>query len=270
MTGMEKEYAKLLALACGRAEGGRIRKVRDLSLIHLYRDISLVCACDSNASNGEKKNDMHPNSYEESAVSVLKVPLMEVLASGAFPFLIVNNLCVEMEPSGRKIIQAMKAELQRCHLLDRVAFTGSTEDNMKTEQSGMGVTVVGLLNHKESRLGMTRKGDAVVCVGIPQSGIRVPYSERDKSVCDLETMMQLTECSFIHEILPIGSKGTLYEAGQLADTCGLVFVPSEDQKIDLKESAGSSTAVLASLCETDRIRLQEMIKKPVNKIGEMR
>lgn len=266
---MEKEYEKLLAMACGRTEGGRIRKVRDLSLIHLYRDISLVCACDSNASNGEKPNDIHPNSYEESAVSVLKVPLMEVLASGAFPFLIVNNLCVEMDPSGKKIIQAMKAELQRCHLLERVAFTGSTEDNMKTNQTGMGVTVVGLLNRKESRLGKTRKGDIVVCVGIPQSGIHVPYSERDADVCDLETMIQLTECPFVHEILPIGSKGTLYEANQLAVTCGLTFVPSDEQNIDLEESAGSSTAVLVSLCEADIVHLKQKIKKPVNETGRM-
>mgnify|MGYP002509688450 FL=1 len=267
---MEKEYLKLLDMACGKAERGRIEKIRDLSLIHLYREISLVCACDSNASNGEKQNDMHPNSYEESAVSVLKVPLMEVLASGAFPFLIVNNLCVEMNPSGEKIIQAMKAELQRCRLLERVAFTGSTEDNMETSQTGMGVTVIGLLDHRKSRLGKTRNGDAVVCVGIPQSGVRVPYSERDESVCDLKTMMELTECSFVHEILPIGSKGTLYEANQLADTCSLNFVPLENQEIDLMESAGSSTAVLVSLCEKDMIHLKEKIKKPVNQIGRIK
>lgn len=266
---MDREYAKLLNMAKGIMSEGRIKRIRDLSLLHLYKDIFLVCACDSNASNGEKPNDIHPNSYEETAVSVLKVPLMEVLASGAFPFLIVDNLCVEMKPSGEKIINAMKAELERCGLLDRVAFTGSTEDNMETFQTGIGVTVAGLLDQRESRLGKTQDGDVVACIGIPQSGITIRYSEKDESICDLKTMMEIRECEFIHEILPIGSKGAEYEAGQLADTAGLAFEKETDCAIDLKESGGSSTAVLASLREDDVEKLKELINKPINIIGKI-
>ena len=62
----------------------------------------------------------------------------------------------------------------------------------------------------------------------------------------------------------------LYEANQLADTCSLNFVPLENQEIDLMESAGSSTAVLVSLCEKDMIHLKEKIKKPVNQIGRIK
>lgn len=266
---MEKEYVELLNMARGITGKNRIEKIRDLSVIHLYKDIFLVCACDSNASNGEKPNDIHPNSYEETAVSVLKVPLMEVLASGAFPFLIVDNLCVEMNPSGERIIRAMKSELENCGLLDRVAFTGSTEDNMKTCQTGIGVTVAGLLEQSESRIGKTQKGDLVVCIGIPQSGVKIPYSERDESVFDLKTMMKIRGCSFIHEILPIGSKGTLYEAKQLAQTAGFSFESSEICAIDLEESAGSSTAVLVSLCEGDISKLKKVTEKPVNVIGKI-
>ena len=36
------------------------------------------------------------------------------------------------------------------------------------------------------------------------------------------------------------------------------------------ESAGSSTAVLVSLCEKDMIHLKEKIKKPVNQIGRIK
>lgn len=267
---MEKEYEDLLNMTKGIADKSRIERIRDLSIIHLYKDVDLVCACDSNASNGEKPNDIHPNSYEETAVSVLKVPLMEVLASGAFPFLIADNLCVEMAPSGEKIIRAMKKELESCGLLDKVAFTGSTEDNMQTCQTGIGVTVAGLLDRRESKLGRTRKGDMVVCIGIPQSGVLVPYSEWDDSVCDLKTMMRIRECGFIHEILPIGSKGARYEAMQLARTADLIFEPSESCGIDLEESAGSSTAVLVSLCEEDIPELKEAVRKPVNIIGKIK
>ena len=120
------EYEELLEMTRRHSFSSRIRKYRDLSILRLLGEVSLVVACDSNASNGEKPNDTHRNTYDETAVSALKVPTMEVLATGATPIVIADNLCVEMEPSGRKIISAMQEELDRCGLLDSIQFTGST------------------------------------------------------------------------------------------------------------------------------------------------
>ena len=170
------EYEELLEMTRRHSFSSRIRKYRDLSILRLLGEVSLVVACDSNASNGEKPNDTHRNTYDETVVSALKVPTMEVLATGATPIVIADNLCVEMEPSGRKIISAMQEELDRCGLLDSIQFTGSTEDNMRTLQTGIGVTVVGLVSDAALRLGRTRPGDAVYCAGVPQSGIIEHYS----------------------------------------------------------------------------------------------
>lgn len=267
MDNLMQEYNKLLEAANGAGSAGVTERIRDLTLIRLLGGLRLVIACDSNASNGEKPMDSHRNTYEEMAVSALKVPVMEVLATGAFPIVIANNLCVEMEPSGRRIIDIMKQELMDSGLWQGLQFTGSTEDNMKTVQSGVGVTVIGLLNESKSKLGGTQKGDVVICVGIPQSGVTIPYSERDRSVCKIRTVEQLRRMDFVHEILPIGSKGAEYEAQELAGYVGLSFQKDTDCRLDLKTSAGSSTAVLVSTAPEAAGRLIQEVDVPAARIG---
>ena len=41
----------------------------------------------------------------------MKAPLMEVLATGAVPVVVVDNLCMEMEGAGKRIISIMRREL---------------------------------------------------------------------------------------------------------------------------------------------------------------
>lgn len=100
---------------------------------------------------GEKKNDYYKNAYEEVAVSAMKVPLMEVLATGAVPVVVVDNLCMEMEGAGKRIISIMRRQLEEAGL-SNVQLTGSTEDNMPTTQSGFGVTAIGLLQMQDCRI----------------------------------------------------------------------------------------------------------------------
>lgn len=264
---LEESYAKLLSIADGTSEFTGVRKVRDLSIIDLIGDISLIIACDSNASNGEKSNDVHYNPYEEAAVSALKVPVMEVLATGAIPLVVVNNLCVEMEPTGKRIIEIMKRELESCGLWDKLQFTGSTEDNMKTNQTGIGVTVIGLVSKKRLKLGKTKPGDIVVCVGFPQSGIYEKYSERDYNVAKISTVIDLLKLDYIHEILPVGSKGVRYESNELAKYVQCTFKEKASVEIDMSTSAGSSTAVLVSLYKENFANLKEDINIPVYEIG---
>ena len=61
----------------------RVEKIRDLSVIRLMGDLMLVIACDSNAGCGEKEKDFFQWPYEEAVAGMFKVPMMEVLASGA-------------------------------------------------------------------------------------------------------------------------------------------------------------------------------------------
>ncbi len=264
---LASEYADFME----RLETGAVaaEKLRDLSLIDLPGGLTVVIACDSNASNGEKANDTHQNTVEEVSVSALKVPLMEVLAAGARPMVVVNNLCVEMNPYGARLIEGMRSELRRSNLA-HVQLTGSTEDNMRTTQTGIGVTVIGLASRERLRIGKACGGDAVVCVGIPQSGIHTPYSEFAPDVAKIGTVEQLARLPYVHEILPIGSKGARYEAGELARVAGLFFERRSDCPVDLETSAGASTAVLVCVLPRDEERLREEIQVPCNRIGMMK
>ena len=246
----------------------RVSKLRDLTIVRLLGDLILVIACDSNAGIGEKPGDYLKTPYENVGISMLKVPMMEVLASGASPVLIVNNLCVEMEPNGKKIISVMKQELKRCGFNSEMQLTGSTEDNAKTTQTGTGLTVVGIARESALRLGSTKAGDAVVCVGTPKDGIHLPYLERDADIASISTTIDLCRMPFVHEILPIGSHGALYEAKELAKTCGGSFRLADIKPaIELEQSAGPSTAVLVSLSPEDVGKLREGCSVPVYPIG---
>lgn len=266
---LSNDYSELIELSSGVRSPRKVEKVRDLSIIHLIGDVKLVIACDSNASNGEKVNDTHKNDYNETAVSALKVPLMEVLSTGATPLVIANNLCVEMNPSGKKIIEAMKKELEDAKLWDSIQLTGSTEDNMMTTQTGIGVTVIGIVTMDNYKVGKTQSGDIVMSVGLPQSGVEIPYSEKDYDVAKISTVKKLSELEYVHEILPVGSKGALYEANELARTCSCKFKQYDECEIDLYTSAGSSTAVLVSIRPDNINKLIEDMDIPVFRIGEI-
>ena len=153
---MQRELGESYEALLSQIKTGSVtpEKVRDVTLIPLVGDVKLVIACDSNASIGEKKNDYYKNAYEEVAVSAMKVPLMEVLATGAVPVVVVDNLCMEMEGAGKRIISIMRRQLEEAGL-SNVQLTGSTEDNMPTTQSGFGVTAIGLLQMQDCRIAST-------------------------------------------------------------------------------------------------------------------
>ena len=73
----------------------------------------------------------------------------------------------------------------------------------------------------------------------------------------------------MHEILPVGSKGVRYEAGQLAETAGLCFMPEKQPEIDMETSAGSSTAVLCTLCADDLRKLRKDMDIGVFPVGQI-
>lgn len=273
---LQSEFEGLRAVALGAWLGSadspsapsNLGRVRDLTLLSLLGGIYLVIACDSNASIGEKPHDALSKPYAEVGTSALKVPMMEVLAAGAVPILVINALCMEMEPSGRKFIEAMSGELKRCGFDPEMMLTGSTEDNVLTSQSGIGVTVIGLAYEERLRLGRSRAGDEVLCVGNPKGGVKIPYSEFDADIASISTVIALNDVAEVHEILPVGSKGVVYEARQLAQTAESEFQLADDlPSINLYDSAGASTAVLVSTLPAHVSNVVEAVSVPVFAIG---
>jgi hypothetical protein len=177
----------------------------------------------------------------------VRVGLLEVMASGARPVAVADGLCCEMSPTGEEILRGIADEIDICGLKD-VLLTGSTEENFPTSMTGIGLTVLGCAEDRELRFGNGLPGDMAVLSGRPAVGSGVDLSDNR---C-YENLARLLGHPGVIEIVPVGSKGILYEANLLAGLHSLSFKP-EDCGVDLSASAGPATCILA-MCRPDAAR----------------
>jgi hypothetical protein len=240
------------------------RKYRDLSLIDLDGERTLVIACDSTGAIGPKPLDVVQVPGYVLGRFTARVALMEVVAAGAWPICVVNTLCVEPQPSGEEICLGVADEIRELGLDPEKLLTGSMEKNMPTSQSGLGVTVIGLAKQKALKIGAVHKGDSVALIGLPKVGGEV--SLVDQEIADLNTVWALTNAPNIKEIVPVGSRGVLAEAQDLAHIYGLELKVQESA-IDLDKSAGPATCLLAVGNQDSIKNICSTLSKPYNLIG---
>lgn len=238
----ENGVAALVGMPTWTGHGVHVRRVRDLVITELG-DKSFVIACDSNAATGNKPGDFLKQSPEITGYSAAKVPLMEVLASGAEPFLLINNLGVDLATTGLSLLRGIR------RLLDETAIdlmiTGSDESNMPTVQTGIGVTVIGVADSAKLRVGRVEPGDELWVLGRRRSGLRDDeYSEGAGGTATALHVRTALQIAGVHEILPVGSKGVAFEAGELTRDAGLRLRLREDTETDLRMSAGASTCFI--------------------------
>lgn len=255
----------LAGLPSWSANGISARRVRDLVVTEIG-DVSLVLATDSNASTGNKPGDYLQQDPEITGYSAAKVPLMEVLASGATPYLLVNNLGVDLATTGQSLLRGIR------RLLDETAIelmiTGSDESNMPTVQTGMGVTILGVAPTGTLRLGSAQAGDVLWVVGNRRSGL--PGDEYDEGAGGIATahhVLDALRMSGVREVLPVGSHGIAFECAELATTAGLRAELRTDTAADLEMSAGASTCFVVA-CEPGFA--PTFADLPTEPIGELR
>jgi hypothetical protein len=143
-------------------------------------------------------------------------------------------------------------------------LNGSTEENIPTSETGLGITVIALVDTSDLVISNSRAGDVLVAVGLPRVGDEVLKSEEE--IADLEDMQNLLSLSYIYDILPVGSKGVKYEAELLADINNLNLSLSEVE-FDLHKSAGPATVLLATLPKNRLNDLKKKIDKTINLIA---
>jgi len=243
----------------------KTRQVRELRIVELDRDRCRVIACDSLGAVGNKELDELRVPYFIVGRCAARVPLMEVLAVGAQPVLISDGLTVEMEPSGREIIAGIKHELQLLGLEDKCHLTGSTEENFVTRQSGLGITVVALARPEELRTGRVQPGDEILCFGLPKLGAEVNLD--DPAIVHPSTVLRLLERPEVHEMVPVGSKGILFEARLLAAPRRGQLNLDPNCPLPLRKSAGPATCLLAAVAPGTREVFSRDFPLPVTYIG---
>lgn len=243
-----------------------MERFRDLTLVTTGKNDVLVIACDSLGGIGQKSNDLVKTTAEVVGRYTVRVPLMEVLAAGAVPFIVVNTLSVEMEPSGKKILTGIQQELIEAGLDQTVLITGSTEENIPTCQTALGVTVIGKAARNKLRLGKARAGDLVVCLGTPKVGEEVLDGTPS---ADIPLVLRLSQLPWVREILPVGSRGILYEARLLAKGACSSLNLKPDPALDMEKSAGPSTCVLVAIGKSNLKRLAGITELPVFPVGSL-
>lgn len=239
-----------------------VSSIRDLTILGLDAERVLLVACDSVGSIGPKPNDSFPADARTVAHFAARVPLLELLAAGGQPELIVDTLSVELAPTGAEMIAEIRRLAATLGLsADRV--TGSTEDNVVSTSTGIGVTVIGSASRSGLRAGSSQAGDLVLCLGAPTSAPMDAVVIDDARMVSFETLASVLTVLGVHDALPVGSRGIGYELGQLAETSALNFERGghafDEGQFDLAKTGGPASCVLVSLDEQSLAAVEALL-----------
>jgi hypothetical protein len=241
----------------------------DVSILKLPTGHAIVTGSTSSGAVGPKELDKVKVDGKVLGKFLARVALMDVTATGAFPLQLSVTLGVESEPTGNEIIEGIKREARTIGLDPNQVLMENTEDNFQTVQTGAGLTVVGLANEDELRLGKTMPNDLIVAIGRPKVGMEVIAAEAHGEIADLKNVTQLNQRKYVHDISAVGSFGIASEAKMMAYGVGRQLKLIEPAGLDLNKSAGPATVVLATI-DADRLEdLKALIPKPINVVGEI-
>ena len=216
----------------------------DVALVTLGRDL-LAVACDSCAGAGDKPGDAVPATPYVVGRFTCRVPLLEVLAVGAQPILVVATMGVEPEPAGARMLAGIRDEARLAGVTDDGILI-STEKNIPVSQTALGVTVLARADPGSLRYGRGQPGQMVVAVGNPKVGREVRLD--DTEIADIPTLRLALDFPLVGDAIPVGSRGIATEATRLARRAGLDFRPRpEPGTVDLVKSAGPASCFLVSL-----------------------
>ncbi|OEH93512.1 hypothetical protein [Bacillus solimangrovi] len=226
--------------------------MRDLQFVSINDNEEIVISADCSGGIGERQSDIVCASAEKTSYYTMRVALMELLSVGAtLTSVTIHNL------TGDDTWNAYQSGIQKAltelNLTD-VSIGGSTESNFKLEQSALGITLTGIVKKNKKKIRKTKEDDLFAVIGTPLVGEQVLF--REVEVAPLSLFLEIVNLGFVHEVVPIGSKGIRYEVEQLCVNNSL-HVEQFESSINLNSSAGPATCFLVTYDE----RKHEMLKK---------
>jgi ribosomal protein S8 len=239
----------------------------DVTILKMPTGHAIIAGSTSTGAVGPKENDQVKVDGRVLGKFLARVALMDVTATGAFPLLLSVTLGVEKDPTGNEILEGIKREARSIGLDPNQVLMEKTEDNFQTSQTGAGLTVVGLANEDELRIGKTVPGDLIVAVGRPKVGEEVLAAEARGEIADLKNVTQLSQRKYVHDIASVGDFGIASEARMMAYGVGRQLKLSDNPGLDLAKSAGPATVVLATIDREHLYDLKALIPKPINVVG---
>jgi hypothetical protein len=218
-----------------------VTRIRDLLIL----DGTLVIAADSIGGIGPKPADTVYSDARTVAHFALRVPLLEVICSGARPIAVIDNLCVERDPTGAPMIEEI-LRLAAEAGVGPSAVTGSTEENVTTRATAVGVTVIGRVDPGDLLSGGSHSGDVVICAGLPVSAPLDEVWIGHPAQVSVTVVAAVVSSGLVHDALPVGSRGLAWEVAQLAESAGLEPVWLDTTGVPLTASGGPASCVLFS------------------------
>lgn len=199
----------------------------------LYID-DLVITADNSGAIGQKALD-HVNVPDAmTSYFSARVTLLEQLAASAIPSAIImlNFSSEEAWPRYVKGIEQLFEEAG----LEMPNIQGSTESNIPTLQSAIGLTMIGKKTNKKSTNSL--EDLKWYSYGLPFVGDEL-IANLDK-IADLKKIIVALNNDVIEHVIPVGSKGLKFEVQQLLD----YELESGHFPFDIEASAGPSTVVI--------------------------
>lgn len=243
-----------------------IKKIRDLTLVNIDEERTMVIACDSCGGIGMNPSDVLKVPPFIVGRFTVRVALLEVMCSGAEVITVTDAVCNEMEPTASEIIKGIQEELRLADI-SNIVLTGSTEENFTTYATGLGVTVIGIAPKRTLKVNRAEEEALVVSIGLPKVGNEIDFN-KDAEIVDYEMIKALLKEEQVYEIVPVGSKGIAFEVEQLAANNNLTPCYEEELKIDLKKSGGPATCVIAAI-DAEIFGRIKGISGNVNLIGKL-
>jgi len=219
---------------------------RDAMLVPMGPEEILVMACDSCGAIGMKEHDTVKVAPFISGKYTARVGLMEVLSLGAEIKGITINICNELEPTGQEILNGVRNELEECSIEAGIIF--STEKNMATAMTALGVTVVGIIDKERLLISRPRPGDLIYVVGKPKVGKEVVEDQGE--IANTKVLRDILKVDSIQEIIPVGSSGVKGEIDRFTQANGFRVDYSKELPLDIHKSGGPCTVIIViSSCE---------------------
>jgi len=240
---------------------------RDVEVVSINQTQYLVASCDSCGAIGMKDLDALKIAESITGRLTTRVALLEILATGAVPQMMTVAISNEPHPTGDKLLEGVKEELESAGLAT-LPMSISTEKNMFTQQTGLGISVIGVTEKQQLRIGTTQVGDDVYCLGLPKVGPEINTPE-DAEIVQVKDLQSLLDISGIHDIVPVGSRGIRTEAQQLATSVNCRLIVNPSCLLDFEKSAGPSTCLIFSSAPPLALDLSSagFLRLPLTKVG---
>ncbi|RFU71415.1 ATP-binding protein [Peribacillus saganii] len=216
--------------------------MRDIIITPLDEAASLVIAADNSGGIGMKPDDIISVPYEVLGYYSTRVALMECMAVGGNPMTVVlQNFCGQ--EAWNAVISGAHQALNELDI-QGVTITGSTESNFELLQSALGAIVIG---KKANQVNLKTELDysnelGVALIGLPLIGDEV--IQYKSQVAPLSLFRFLCEHADVEAVIPVGSRGVLFELNQVFP-CALLNRRQIHTEVVIEKSSGPSTCFIA-------------------------